>query len=231
MSNKYQGDPPSAPIDEQSHSTIQALLYEYVSAQVQRQKLHRAWRPFERHLQNCPSCRRDADALLQLMRASYNGEITQHDQPYAPDLWFLTSSVVTIEPRTKATHTTANTIVIEFSLTLLPAMRVALVARSSSERLRYSYRLPPENLDSPDITVELFTHEEHSERGLVRVTVELPHRDPFAQEGSEVMLAADGLSLSAVTDHNGVASFSDVPLDQMARWRISVTPPASSMDP
>jgi len=225
MSNNYIGEPPTTQIDDRDHFSIQALLYEYVSTQVLGQVPHPHWHPLEQHLLGCRSCRSEADALLQLMRASYQGDLYMGTQQSKPDLWFLRPPPEAVPPSAPSVPDVRHRpIRIEFFPALIPTMRVALTARSGLDRLQYAYRIPPESPSDPDITVEVLTHDEQSERGLVRITVELSDSDPFDQAGSGVTLSAVELLLSAVTDQNGVARFDDVPLDQIGHWRISVTP-------
>jgi hypothetical protein len=228
MSNNYIGEPPSTLIDDQDHFGIKALLYEYVSIQLLGQLPHPDWYPLKQHLLGCPSCRSEADALLQLMRASYQGDIRMNAQLSEPDLAFLRPSpeaAHTADPSTPEVR--YHPILIQFFPALLPTIRVALTARSGIDRLLYAYRIPPESPSDPDITVEVLARDEQSEHGLVRITVELSDSDPFEQAGSAVTLSAVDLHLSAITDQNGVARFDDVPLDQIGHWRISVTPPHS----
>src|SRR5437016_470979 len=89
---KHIGEPPSAPINSEDHMSIRALLPEYVSIQVLGQEPPLSWRPLEYHLERCPACRSEAEALLQLVQASYQEQSQPVPQAPPPDLSFLRPS-------------------------------------------------------------------------------------------------------------------------------------------
>jgi hypothetical protein len=221
------GEAPSNPIKREDHMSIRALLPEYVSMQILGQEPPLSWRPLENHLAHCSACRQEAEALLRLMNIAYEEESRPLLHPPLPDLSFLHPLHVPARPHHPA-RSRPRPVHIQFTPAMLPSLRVMMIARSGIERLQYAYHLPPQAPDDPDISIEVFTHDERAEHGLVRITVELPDSDPFDQAGSAVALTAAGIQFGATTDQNGVVSWSDVPLDRIAFWRISVTPGAAS---
>jgi hypothetical protein len=246
MTKQYVGEPPSRPIDDSDHSSILALLPEYVTICILAQQPPPQWQPLEQHLMRCSACRSEADALTKLMGESYTGALPAVPAPPPPDLTFLDPAIPapppdltfldhSVMPRavavqhTNSTHPPARIgssqpIVFQFSAALLPRMRVHMAARTGGIRLRYAYEIPPTDDTDPTITVEVLVHDDQPTIGLVRVCVEYPDRSPFDQAGSHVTLQIDDTNWSGVTDQNGVTAFADVPLDQMERWQITIAP-------
>jgi hypothetical protein len=228
MIRSYVGEPPSRPIVEADHRSILALLPEYVALCILAQQRPPEWLAMERHLGQCTACRGEADALLALMETGYSDASTSIPAPAPPDLAFLARPLPTpAAPRKDTPHKPARKphfqpIVIQFSGSLLPNIRVQVAARAGGIHLRYAYEIPPTDDTSPTITVEVLVHDDQPTVGLVRVCVEHPDRSPFDQAGSHVILQAGDMRQSGVTDQNGVTAFHDIPLAQMDHWQITV---------
>jgi hypothetical protein len=231
MTKHYAGEPPSAPIDGTDHRSVLALLPEYVSIRVLEQQPPPDWDVLEQHLLQCEMCRSESEALFRLVSETYAGTLSRMAAAPAPDLTFLnrrdTASnyqritgglqlMQAKEPRP---------VVFQFSAALLPRMRVQMVARARSLRLLYSHEIPSSNDVDPTITIEVYVADDDPDRGLVRVCVEFPDRSPFDQAGSLVTLHDGYANWSAITNQNGVVTFTDVPLSQIERWQTTVTPP------
>jgi len=229
MTKPFIGAPPSRSIADGKHSDILAVLPEYVMIHVLGQQPPPEWRAFEQHLAVCPTCRGEADDLMQLMMASYTGAVPEVLAP-PPDLSFLPRRG---RQETRAKQTGIHTqspppaslpIVLQFSAALLPSMHVRMAARSGNTRLRYLYERPAADHE-PAITVEVYEADDAPNRGRVRVCVELPDRSPFDQAGTVVTLQVDDARWEASTGEDGHATFAAIPLDAIERWRFTVRPP------
>jgi len=236
MMKRYVGEPPSRPINDGDHRSILALLPEYVTMCVLAQQIPPGWQMLEQHLMHCAGCRSEADALMALVAESYAGLIPAVPTPSPPDLSFLNQTVTSQSMEVRRADDTGPSarirsfqpIVIQFSATLLPRIRVQMAARSGGVHLRYAYEISPTDDASPTITVEVLVHDDQPTIGLVRVCVEHPGRTPFDQAGSHVTLQVEDTLWSGVTDQNGVTAFHDIPLDQMEQWQIRIAPQESS---
>lgn len=213
------------------HPKMLALLPEYVTAIVLEQPLTPFLSEIERHLEGCPVCRAEADALCTHFEALYSDALLTAPAAPSPDLSFLRAPPVSLSALTGAVDEVGeavtrwlNAIVIQFSEALLPALQPAVLTRAVGPRLRYTYTVPPTSDNDPQITVEVLAVDEQADRGLVRLCVELLDADPFDQAGSTVILETAEQRFSAETDHAGLVHFADVPLDDIACWRIVVHP-------
>ncbi|MGQ9927842.1 MAG: anti-sigma factor family protein [Chloroflexaceae bacterium] len=213
------------------HLRILAILTEYVTAVLLEQPLTAALREVEAHLESCASCRAEAEALRSTLEALYGHEAVSFPEPPVPDLSFLripptppialTSAASGIQ---SAVARIRDAIAIQFSEALLAFMHPPVLARAMGLRLRYAYTVPQISDDDPHITVEVLAPDEQDEEGIVQICVELPDADPFDQAGSTVFLETAEQSFRGETDHAGLVHFTDVPLDDVACWRIVIQP-------
>lgn len=213
------------------HLQVLAILPEYVTAVLLGQPLTAKLREVEAHLERCDSCGAEAEALLSTLETLYGHETLSCPEPPAPNLDFLqvppappgalpnvASGVQSVVARL------LDTIVIQFSEPLLALMRPPILARAAGLRLRYTYTVPQTSDDDPHVTVEVLAADEQDEQGMVRICVELANADPFDQAGSTVFLETAEQRFRGETDHAGLVHFTDVPLDDVACWRIVVQP-------
>ncbi|MCX7791962.1 MAG: hypothetical protein N2378_15075 [Chloroflexaceae bacterium] len=225
------GDGPEKDDSAAFHLQVLAILPEYVTAVLLGQPLTAKLREVGAHLQGCDSCSAEAEALLSALETLYGHETLSFPEPPAPDLDFLqappaplgaladvASGVQSVVARL------VDTIVIQFSEPLLALMRPPTLARAVGLRLRYTYTVPQTSDNDPHITVEVLAADEQDEQGLVRICVELADADPFDQAGSTVFLETAEQRFRGETDHAGLVHFTDVPLDDVACWRIVVQP-------
>ncbi|MCS6882768.1 MAG: hypothetical protein RMK84_15450 [Oscillochloridaceae bacterium] len=207
------------------------ILPEYVTAVLLGQPLTAALREVEAHLARCDSCRVEAEALFSALEPLYGYEPVAFPEPPAPDLSFLHAPPAPLGALATAASSVQSavdrfldTIVIQFSEPLLALMRPPALARAVGLRLRYAYTVPQSSDDDPHITVEVLAPDEQDEQGLVRICVELADADPFDQAGSTVFLETAEQRFRGETDHTGLVHFTNVPLDDVACWRIVVQP-------
>lgn len=213
------------------HLRVLAVLPEYVTAALLGQPLTAALREVEAHLAGCESCRIEAEALFSALEPLYGYEGLALPESPAPDLSFLGAPpaplgalVAAASGVQSAVARFLDAIVIQFSEPLLALMRPPALARAVGLRLRYAYTVPQNSDDDPHITVEVLAPDEQDEQGLVRICVELADADPFDQAGSTVFLETAEQRFRGETDHTGLVHFTDVPLDDVACWRIVVQP-------
>ncbi len=227
MANQHLGVLPSQQPNVNDHGSILALLPEYITILVLGQAPPGEWLPLERHLGQCAACRGEADALYSLMKAYYTGTISDAIPPKPPDLSFLKQPMN--RQRTPQRLFQAQLKQPRFSFQFSSAVLFQMTARADPQpdgfHLRYAYEIPPKDATDLAVTIEIFSHEMTSQHGFVRICVEQPERNPFDQAGTYVELHAGELYLSAVSDQNGVVTFVDVLLEQIAEWRIIATPP------
>jgi hypothetical protein len=219
MVNTQFSNPPSIPFDASDHTSVRALLAEYALARTLGQALHPAWQALETHLARCASCRGEADELLGIVERTYNGALQPPPAAPTPNLAFLSR-------RFDAAALSGQMwqVVIQFSQALLPQMRVAMVARQAGSHLRYSYRVEPAHAAEPELTVEVFEHDDRPGLGFLQVTVEFPDADPFDVPACRLILGRGDARHEAGTNQHGVAIIRDLPLDDVEDWRIAVQP-------
>jgi hypothetical protein len=213
------------------HLHILAILPDYVTAVLLGQPLTAALREVEAHLEGCASCRTESEALRSALEALYGHEAVSFPEPPVPDLSFLRIPPAPLGALASAASgiqsavaRIRDAIAIQFSEALLTFMRPPALARAIGLRLRYAYTVPQTSDDDPHITVEVLAPNERDEEGMVRICVELPDADPFDQAGSTVFLETAEQNFRGETDHTGLVHFTNVPLDDVACWRIVVQP-------
>lgn len=225
------GDGPAKGDSTAFHLQVLAILPEYVTAVLLGQPLTATLREVGAHLEGCASCRTEAEALRATLEALYGHEAVSFPEPPAPDLSFLRTPPAPLGALAAAASSVQSAvarfldlIVVQFSEPLLALMRPPALTRAVGLRLRYTYTVPQTSDDDPHITVEVLASDEHDEQGLVRICIELPDADPFDQAGSTVFLETAEQSFRGETDHTGLVHFTNVPLDDVACWRIVVQP-------
>lgn len=116
--------------------------------------------------------------------------------------------------------------VIEFSQTLLDALRQPSLAGAVRGSLLLRYMREPVSESEPGVTIEVTAEDESAGAGRVCVCVELADRNPFDQGGSQVRLEVGSTTWRGETDETGSVDFSPVPLDLLPGLRVEITPPA-----
>ncbi len=232
----WEGDSSARRDSTALHFQALAILPEYVTAVLLGLPLTAALRDVGAHLERCATCRAEAEALHSALEALYGHEPATFPEPPPPDLGFLRVPPAPLGALARAASGVQGAVdrirdgvVIQFSETLLALMRPPALARAVGLRLRYAYTVPQTSDDDPHITIEVLAPDEQDEQGMVRICVELADADPFDQAGSTVFLETAEQRFRGETDHTGLVHFTNVPLDDVACWRVVVQPrPASA---
>lgn len=227
---------PSQPFDPDDHLQIRALLPEYLACIILGQILAPAWRPLEEHLRRCSACQNEADALHQLLDATYTGELSLAADAPPPRLSFLPARFdlkrfapppAPPPPMPPQGTPAPAAIVLPFSAALLTQMHVRMTARSGNIRKRYEHIIAPRRAQDPTVKVEIFELTDSAEHGQVRICVEHPDRNPFDQAGTSVRLQVGDVTFGGQTNPSGVVVFSNIPLAAIDSWELHIIPPES----
>ncbi|MFQ3661600.1 MAG: hypothetical protein SNJ69_04305 [Chloroflexaceae bacterium] len=227
----WKGDSSAGRDSTALHLHVLAILPEYVTAVLLGLPLTATLRDVGAHLERCATCRAEAEALHSALETLYGHEPATFPEPPLPDLGFLRAHPAPLDALTRAASSVQgavarirDAVVIQLSETLLALMRPPALARAVGLRLRYAYTVPQTSDDDPHITIEVLAPDEQDEQGMVRICVELADADPFDQAGSTVFLETAEQRFCGETDHTGLVHFTNVPLDDVACWRIVVQP-------
>jgi hypothetical protein len=172
------------------------------------------------HLASCPTCRVELDELAELTRVAYIGQIEpSHDYPQ-PDLSFLG------QPQSRPADQPSllddlGRLIIVFTEALLTTLHKPSLAGAARGELMYRYVQEPGPLR---VTIEVYAESEASMTGRVQVNVDIDSRDPFEQQGTQVVLRAGEEAWQGQTDQTGYVDFTPVPLSSLPGLRVEVTP-------
>lgn len=208
MIQSYTDEQPPLPINDADHHSILALLPDFVMERVLGYALSNDWDGFQRHLAGCPHCRDEADALTALMAESYAGPLPGTPVPAAPNVRFLH-----IRPPSAGE--------IQLSLTIRPPP--AIVERRTRGNICYEYTQHQSHPLNMDLTIQALTIDEASDRGLLRIMIDQDVDNPMDQPPLRVTHRAGGVVRETLTDPRGIASFENVPLDDIVDWEISIS--------
>jgi hypothetical protein len=163
-----------------------------------------------KHIKSCTYCQLRAEQLRQLTEAAFSGELVpDHTVPHT-NLAFLPADLPWL--------------IIQFDQTKLQQLRATPGARSRGSLVgRYTQS---STQHAAHVTIEVFSLDQQYLQGQVRIAVDLPDRDPLEQGGSLVALRMGERHWNAQTDETGWVIFEPVPLSELAKMRIEVTPPA-----
>jgi hypothetical protein len=221
---------------EPRHEHIGEVLFEYAALLLASPPPGPQWHQLEAHLASCNECQSELDELRQILHDTYSGALEPIPPAAEPDLSFLlplaqaappTPVVPAIVERAKhdalVALDAARQIVIQFTSSLVDALRQPLLAGGYRGAHYCSYEYPRPNDDAVQITIDISTSD-HS-RKLCRVLVCIANpAQPFDQEGSQVTLCFGTFTRSAITDHQGYAPFDDIPLDFIPQLQFTIIP-------
>jgi anti-sigma factor RsiW len=212
----------SSPSESSKHPLYE-LLPEYATMLALGETPQEQFAALEAHLAECVECQVDLDDLLELTIAAY----TQHLEPAIeyprPDLSFLQPMALPVA-LTQPWYLERDTLVITLSAPIVQAAQQQSLAGVLRGRLLYRYIQEPRSVADLEVSIDVYAEESRPGQGRVRVSVEVPSRDPLEQAGSLVVLRADTVRLDGRTDELGHVDFSPVPLDALPRMRVEITP-------
>jgi len=178
--------------------------------------------PLEAHLTECAECQVDLDDLLELTIAAYTQRLEPALEYPRADLSFLRP--VAALPLAEVWHLEQSTLVITLPTPILEATKQQSLAGVLRGRLLYHYVQDPRSVADLEVSIDVYAEEVRPGHGRVRVSVEVPSRDPIEQAGSLVVLRADTVRLDGRTDDLGQVDFFPVPLDALPHMRVEITP-------
>lgn len=178
------------------------------------------------HLADCPDCAAELLDLLALVQPTYAGTLIPAPDFPAVDLRFLQVPLQRPQPPAPAWRFDAGRLVIRFSNTLLASIRqqpLAGAARAARGQLLCRYTQEPGSVHDLDVSIEVYS-EDVAQQGRVRVGVDVASRSPLDQHGSLVTLYLGEATWEAETDETGCVDFGPIPLEDLPRLRVEITP-------
>ena len=206
---------------ESSNHPLYELLPEYATILALGETPQAQFAQLEAHLAECAECQVDLDDLLELTIAAYTERLEPALEYPRADLSFLRSAPVLL---TQPWYLEQETLVITFSAPILQAAQRQSLAGVLRGQLLYHYVQDPHSVADLEVSIDVYAEESQPGQGRVRVSVEVPSRDPLEQAGSLVVLRADAVRLDGRTDELGYVDFSPVPLDALPHMRVEITP-------
>jgi len=212
----------NAPGESPNHP-LHDLLPEYATLLALGQTPEAQYAPLEAHLAECAECQVDLDDLLELTIAAYTERLEPAVDYPPPDLSFLRPEpkLLTLAPMWRLEE---DKLVITLPAPILEATQRQSLAGVLRGRLLYQYVQDPGSVADLEVSIEVYAEETRPGQGRVRVSVEVPSRDPMEQAGSLVVLRADTVRLDGRTDELGHVDFSPVPLEALPHMRVEITP-------
>jgi hypothetical protein len=223
---------------EPQHGQVGEVLFEYATLLLAGTPPGPEWHELEAHLASCNECQGELDELRQILHDTYSGALEPIPPAADPDLSFLPPLpleqaalakpvVPAIVERAKneafAALDAAGQIVIQFTSSLVDALRQPLLAGGYRGAHYISYEYPRPNDDAVQITIDISTSDQSRKLCRVLVCVANPAQ-PFDQEGGQVTLHFGTFTRTAVTDHQGYAPFDDIPLDFIPQLQFTIVP-------
>ncbi len=208
-----------------SHEAIREWLPEYATIAALGREPATEFPDVAAHLAQCADCREQLAELLELTAAAYAGEVASAPRYPKPDLGFL-------HPFERVRERSwwideAQRVVIDFSHALLDSLRPSSLAGATRGRLLYHYEQAPGSLADLELAIDIFADDGDQQSGWVRVSVEVPSRDPLDQPPAAVGLHARDLIRTGTTDETGTVDFAAVPLAVLPTLRVTVDRRAS----
>ena len=179
------------------------------------------------HLAVCPDCAAELYDLLELVRPAYAGALTPAAHYPAINLSFLAAPAPAPQPTAPVWRFDAGRLAIRFSNALLASIRrqpLAGAARGERGELIFRYTQEPGSVHDLDVSIEVYTEDAAQQQGRVRVGVDVASRSPLDQNGSLVTLYLGEANWAAETDETGCVDFVPVPLEDLPRLRVEITP-------
>lgn len=186
------------------------LLSDYVAALIRGQDPARAVPEAAAHVAACPQCQADVPALTTMAAHALHGGSQPVSAP-APDLSFL--------PRP-----TQSAIILRLGYAMARAATPPTLAGATRGSLMLRYTQDRTTTAGVEVAVEVYAEDADRTSGRVRVSVDLPGREPLDMAGSCVVLRLGEQSWNAETDEIGSADFAPVPLTRLSEMLVEVTP-------
>ena len=211
--------------DENTCADCLAQVADYVAAQLDGQDYTALYPAVALHLDACLSCSGAYARVYDVEWAARANALPSLARIPAADLSFLGAESPADRLRA-AFRRIGGRLTLTLSPDLLPLLRPAPSAaalRAPQDTRRYSELLL--TLDpTPDLPIGLAAYRDAQRPDvcLIEVTVEPPNRAWPDLGGIEVGLATPDREQVGVTDDWGLASFEDVPVDDLARLLVSV---------
>jgi hypothetical protein len=177
------------------------------------------------HIESCPGCRADLDALLELAIPAYSGQVEPAGSFPQFDLAFLPRAVAQpAEPRRAWIIDEMRRLVITFADVLLALQQSPALAQAARGQSLHRYTLdpPPEQLTA---TIEVFAGDGGAELGNIQVLIDMPGHDPFDQAGVQIALHIGSRVWQGATGETGSATFVGVPLNLLSQLRVEIALP------
>ena len=203
-----------------SHEAIQERLPEYAAIAALGREPAADLPDVAAHLARCAPCRARLAELLAMTATAYAGEVAPARRYPAPDLGFLPPAERARERPWWVDE--AQRVVIDFSQALLDSLRPSLLVGATRGQLLYRYEQAPGSLPDLELAIEVFEDDGDQQSGWVRVSVEVPSRDPLDQPPTMVSLQARDLIRVGTTDETGLVDFAAVPLAVLPTLRVTV---------
>jgi len=212
------GNPPG----ESSDHPLYELLPEYATILALGETPQAHFAQLEAHLAECTECQVDLDDLLELTIAAYTERLEPALEYPRADLSFL--QLAAPVPLDQPWYLEQDTLVITLPAPILQATQRQSLAGVLRGQLLYRYTQEPRSVANLEVSIDVYAEEAQPGQGRVRVSVEVPSRDPLEQAGSLVVLHADEVRLDGRTDELGYVDFSPVPLAALPHMRVEITP-------
>jgi hypothetical protein len=211
---------------DRSHEEMHAWLPSYAVAIALGQAPETRYPDVATHMQSCPACRADLEALLELVVPAYRGQVTPADSYPEFDLAFLRAQAARpLEARPSWYIDSLRRLVVEFSETLLLSLRQPVYADAARGPALLHYTPDPPPPGNLGLTIDIFADERVADQGNVQVLLDVPSRDPFDQSGLRVHLRVGDRSWEGTTSTTGSITFASVPLIDLAQLRIEIALP------
>jgi len=207
------------------HEATRAALLEYAAAIALGQTAPAQYPAVAAHIEGCPDCRAELDALLDLVIPAYTAQVEPAGSFPQFDLAFLPPAVKQpAEPRRAWIIDEMRRLVISFADVLLALQQSPALAQAARGQSLHRYTLdpPPERLTA---TIEVFAGDDAPELGNIQVLIDMPGRGPFDQAGIHVALLVGSRVWQGATGETGSATFSGVPLKLLSQLRIEIALP------
>lgn len=175
------------------------------------------------HLDQCVECQADLDDLVELTIAAYTERIEPPIEPSDRDLTFL-QPIIRRASATHAWYSDRHMLVVFLSTPISQAAHEPSLTGMPRGQLLLHYIQEPRSVDDLEVSIDVYAEEGQSGQGRVRVSVEMPSRDPMDQAGSRVVLRANQAHWDGQTDDLGLVDFAPVPLNALPHMRVEITP-------
>lgn len=173
------------------------------------------------HLDVCAECQADLADVLELTVAAYTEHLEMPNEPPSLDRSRIRSI---LSGSVTKWHYDRHTLVVFLSASILQAVHEQSLAGALRGQLLYHYVQEPQSVANLEVSIDVFAEDTHPGQSHVRVSVEVPSRDPMDQAGCQVVLHADEAHWVGQTDELGLVDFAPVPLNALPHMRVEITP-------